>query len=201
MVTSKLENFRNSFRETFHYYLIFALCLLGVSACLNGLLAVQLRKANAKLAKTEAESSLQIGETVRELEALTVLGEQTRISLADGQQSLVYIFSPSCGWCQRNLKNVEALYRQKSEDYRFIGISVTADGLEEFMEREKWNFTVIRDVSSSTRNSLKMGGTPYTVVLDGKGQIVKVWRGAYMQEIKGEIEDFFDIRLPGIPVS
>ena len=56
---------------------------------------------------------------------------------------------------------------------------------------------MLRDVSDITRNSLKIGGTPQTIVLSKNGEVLKSWRGAYMSTVKDDVENFFGIRLPG----
>lgn len=181
------------------YYLLITVILLAISTFVNAMLAVQLRTANTKLAKNEYESNLQPGERVPYLEALDLGGQPTTIRFSEiDRPTVLYIFSPSCGWCKKNVENIRTLAEGKSGEFDFIGISVSSEGLDEYVSENKWNFNVLRDVSDITRNSLKIGGTPQTIVLSKNGEVLKSWRGAYMSTVKDDVENFFGIRLPGI---
>jgi len=47
-------------------------------------------------------------------------------------------------------------------------------------------------------NAYKVGGTPNTLVISPEGRVLKNWRGAYMDDLQREVEQYFEVELPGI---
>jgi hypothetical protein len=47
-------------------------------------------------------------------------------------------------------------------------------------------------------SSLGLGSTPQTIVISSQGKIEKNWIGAYGDDTKKEVEDYFGVVLPGL---
>ena len=68
--------------------------------------------------------------------------------------TILYHFSPSCSWCERNWENVRTLIRETRGRYRFVGISTTPVSAA-FMHEHQLDFevadSVIQVISRSRR--------------------------------------------------
>jgi hypothetical protein len=53
------------------------------------------------------------------------------------QPTIRYVFAPTCSWCARNLDNFKALVDQKTGGYRFIGVSLTDQGLPDYVTKSE----------------------------------------------------------------
>src|ERR1700722_8139537 len=107
------------------------LLLLGVSLCVNLYQALRAQRplVTAVLAR---------GMKVPRLYAQTVDGTKVEVDLTDDQKdTLLYIFSPSCVWCERNANNIEALAGARKIDYRVIGLSTVTAGLGGYLQERK----------------------------------------------------------------
>lgn len=59
-------------------------------------------------------------------------------------------------------------------------------------------FPIYTELSAETISNYKMGGTPRTLVVSPKGELLKSWFGAYGGKLQQEVEEYFSIKLPGI---
>lgn len=75
-----------------------------------------------------------------------------------------YVFSPECGWCKKNLRSVAALAAQLQGKYHFLGVSLSADRLSEYVAQTGLNFPVYSEPTPATVMAYKFGGTPQTLV-------------------------------------
>src|SRR5215470_3734953 len=96
--------------------------LLVISVALNVLLAVKIRRLTAVDNVARAQHELEIGVTVPPISAKRFGGTRETITYADSNRpTVLYIFTPQCKWCSRNLDNLKTLIDQRGKDYRFIG--------------------------------------------------------------------------------
>jgi hypothetical protein len=102
--------------------------ILGVSLATTLFLAYKVKVLNDSLHAlgTSPPPLLQIGTSVPTIKASNLEGRQEVISYAEGSQPIVlYVFTPQCSWCIRNLDNLRTLLSQKRGSYRFVGLSLT----------------------------------------------------------------------------
>ena len=173
--------------------------VLIASVALNVLFAYRAQRDSAIVAK-RAENMLSVGVTVPPITAKRWGGErQDVISFADANRpTVLYIFTPPCSWCKRNNDNFNALVAQKSEQYRFIGLSFSKDGLGEYLTTHHLTIPIYTDLSKDTIAAYKLSGTPQTLVISPQGTIMKNWKGAYTGGQESEVESFFQLKLPGL---
>jgi peroxiredoxin len=112
--------------------------------------------------------------------------------------TVLYIFTPECHWCGQNLENIRFLASNKKAKYRFIGVSLTSDKLEEYLSRNGLPFHVYHSPPDEVSVAYGLTSTPSTIVVSSDGKILQYWRGAYSQDLKAEIESFFQLHLPGL---
>jgi thioredoxin-related protein len=121
------------------------------------------------------------------------------INYADvSQPTVLYIFSPACVWCNRNLENIKTLAHERGNSYRFIGLSLSDDKLKEFVEARQLNFPVYKNLSPESARLLGIEGTPQTIIVSHEGKVLKNWAGAFGPDLQPEVENFFDLHLPGV---
>ncbi len=173
--------------------------LLSISACLNIFLASKVRELTDSLIYIKGESSLKIGEKVPAISAKNLDGNTVTIAY-DGRRKplILYVFTPQCKWCYKNLQNVQTLANELHEKFDFVGLSLSTDQLKEYVTQHDLDFPVITDLPITTIQAYKLGGTPQTIVVSPDGEVLKNWVGAYQESMQKEVEDYFNIQMPGI---
>jgi peroxiredoxin len=142
---------------------------------------------------------LNVGEQVPSISAKDIDGRSETISYKDASvPTVLFIISPRCGWCSKSLDGMKTLVEQKSKEYRFIGISLSEEGLKDYITEHKINFPVYTNVADDVMRTYKLGTTPQTIAISTEGKVLQSWRGAYVENQKTEVEKFFGIALPNI---
>ncbi len=168
------------------------LVLLVASVGLNVLQASKLRASEAG-----ARPALEPGMVAPVLEVMTLDGQPRTIDFSR-QTTVLYYFSPECGWCEKNWLNVKALIAGTHDSVRFIGLATTSD-VEAYMAERRLGFEVYTGLDLETVRDYGFGGTPQTVVISREGIVEHVWAGAYGERVQREIEKTFGFALPGLP--
>ena len=172
------------------------LALLGLSLAGNGYMAVRLFRSPRE---APAAPTLRIGETVPAVEAHSVLGERMTLSYADDSRpTVLYVFAPGCGWCQKNAESIRSLFAAHGKDYRFAGVSLDDSDLNSHVGTGALPFPVYGKIPASVRERYKLGPTPQTIVISPQGKVLANWPGAYVGNTQTQVEAFFGVKLPQI---
>jgi peroxiredoxin len=172
--------------------------LLALSVVLNLLLATKISRLREYTAVLESERELQIGSKVPPIVGRSVDGTDQTLAYSDvNHPTVLYIFTPQCSWSKKNVDNLRTLVENSGHRYRVIGISLTRIGLKEYLDQEHLVLPVYTDVDDSLKSTYHLGATPSTIVVSPESTVLKVWRGAYEDSIRREIERYLDVRLPG----
>jgi hypothetical protein len=179
------------------------LCVLVASLSLNVALGWKVRSlaagppARAAGAPMRA-AGVQVNTVVPAIPTVGTDGQSGTLTFRDPRPTVLYIFSPRCGWCTRNEANIAALASAQSSRFRFIGVSVVKDGLASFAGGAKLGFPIFALASEQLGHELGFQDvTPQTVVVRPGGKVDRVWVGAYLRS-QPEIERFFNVQLPGL---
>lgn len=173
-----------------------SICLL-LSAGLNVALAVRVAQQRTAIEQDAGEDRLQIGLRVNPFDARDSRGRTVRIDVqAEGRPTVLYTFQWGCAWCERNHEALLALHSQLSERYRFIGISLDDEHLEDMLEDYPLPFEVVSAVDRNFIEAYRLGGTPRTLVLDSQGKVEASYYGAYIGSTRSSISARFDVELP-----
>jgi|GEM_PF-1666297 len=175
--------------------------VLVLSVGLNVALAHRLQAVKSKYnAFIEARAGVR-GLHIKTLEVEDPVagGTSTPIDLSGPTPVVMYVFSPSCGWCAKNLNNIKALSSslQQQNKARVIGLTLSTEGLKEYMTDSHLDFPVYTRLSDAQKLSLNMGSTPQTLVF-ANGTVLRDWHGAYSGKMGSEIENVFHVKLPGL---
>jgi len=173
----------------------FLVCSLAINLLLSR------RLATAKRLVTVMKSEAQLSEGDR-LAALTAKDPQGQIAKLDYKNTnlptVVFVISPTCGWCTKNIMNMRALFEKASDRYRFVGLSLSSDKLLNYVKENKLEFPIFTDLPYLPTRDYKLGGTPQTFVVSPNGEVMKIWTGAFAEGKQKEVEAYFGVSLPGI---
>lgn len=140
-----------------------------------------------------------IGDPLTSLPVADLQGKERVLDFkSTGPATVLYIFRPGCVWCAKNLANIKALNAamRQSNSASIIGLSLTEDGLKDYLQNTQIPFPVYL-LTSADIHRFKLGVTPETIVVS-KGVIVENWNGAYVGILRKEVEGAFSVKLPGI---
>lgn len=147
----------------------------------------------------EEEQSL-IGSHLPPLSVLDHNGRPVEVNYRDASGGTVlYVFRPYCTWCAKNAALITAISEQASDRFRFIGVSLTSEGLKEYLEET--NQRLPETFHSPARwviSSYKLGHTPQTLLIAADGQVVEQWTGAYSSENRSQIEQAMGVSIPAV---
>lgn len=174
--------------------------LLLCSLALNFQLARKVASLKESLATSPGGGRLTVGDPVPPIEAKDLDQRPAVISyLGSEQPTVLYVFSPQCGWCSRNLQNMKALAESARGRYRFAMLSLSRNSLREYVaENGLGDIPVYGDLSEGVKEAYKITGTPRTIVVSNEGRVLKVWAGAYAGATQKEVEEYFNLKLPGL---
>lgn len=176
------------------------LLLLAVSLAGNLLFGYLLFGSPQGAERRQAVSSpLPTGTTLPPLRVQNIEGESEMIEFGDASgTTILYVFTPTCLWCARNLNNVRAVSdRARQLGIRLVGLSLDSN-VQHYVESERFPFSVFVLPDDATREAYGLGVTPQTFVISPGGVLVKEWRGAFAGEIGKEVEEWLGTRLPGL---
>jgi hypothetical protein len=171
------------------------LVVLALSLSVNLLIAKKLLRAQETTA-----SGLPAGTTATSFDALSPTGDHLRITFPTDVPTVLYHFSPTCGWCERNWANISELATRTEGRYRVVGVSTVAVS-PTFVRDRAIQFEVASMVSEDVARAYRLGGTPQTILVSADGRVLQDWKGAYVGIQAQELEGYFGLRLPGLRKS
>jgi len=172
---------------------------LVMSVTLNVLLAHKIRSFNDVQTARMAERLLNAGATVLPITGRRLDGRREVISYqGTNQPTVLYVFTPPYKWCARKMDNFKRLVDKGSGQYRFVGLSLSDEGLAQHVAKNDLNLPVYSGLSTEAKQAYKLSGTPQTIVVSPESRVLQNWMGAYVGSQKSEIEAFFHVSLPGL---
>jgi peroxiredoxin len=152
-----------------------------------------------RMIRRPSRALLQAGTLVPSFKAVSLAGQWQIINYReDSRPTVLYVFTPPCSWCARNVDNFKALLEKERGEYRFIGLSLSGESLSEYIAKNALKFPVYSGLSSETLKTYKLDSTPQTIVISPDGRVLQDWVGAYVGEQKSQVEAFFHVKLPGL---
>jgi hypothetical protein len=173
--------------------------LLVCSVAVNIFLSHRLAGLTELRSRQVRNAMFDPNRAVPPLRLLTMDGIDVAINIGKQQlPTILYVFDPRCGWCERNADNVRELALQTRARYFVIGISYSRAGLVDYVAKHRFPFPVYAEPSVATRQTYFLQGTPQTLVVSSSCRILRSWRGAYEAQLLREIEGYFKVHLPGL---
>jgi hypothetical protein len=176
--------------------------LLLASLAVDVGLSVEVARLRNVVLRTKAEGSLQAGTSLADLSGFSPSGSPITVRLGGTSvPTLLYVFSPSCRWCARNMSNLKALQNGAGGRYRLVGVALSSNGLKEHIAEHGLDFPIVANVDPKFVSRYHLGGTPQTILVSRTSRVIGSWMGAYDSERKPEIERAIGIALPGIQAN
>lgn len=176
----------------------YLLCLLGLSLLGNVTLGIKVARAPRLRSSTAEQLAAPVGALVPPLDMKRYGAERVVVSLgSDPRPTLLYVFAPSCQWCQRNAASAHHLLSHVQRSYRVIALSLSED-VGEFVKSLPTGVPVYVNPTTAVYEAYRFGSTPSTLVISSEGRILKSWVGAYGGAVKSQIESFFNVSLPDL---
>jgi len=177
---------------------IVGVLIVLASVALNVLQAKRIIELQRGSTSSGTGAELSVGSHLSEINARDLRGSDLKLSFNSKVQKpkVLYIFSPSCVWCQRNAENVNSLVAQTQDRYDFIALSLSTEGVAKFVSDHQSKFPVYQNLSAETIGAYRVASTPETFVISTDGTVLATWQGAYTGATKLDMEKFFAARLP-----
>jgi hypothetical protein len=169
----------------------FVLALLAASLGLNVWLGLKVRGGPAR----PPVPQLKAGDALPSFEVVDAGRQPSSLpGGADGRPVVLYVFTRTCPWCEKNLPAVEALAAQRADSYRFVGLCLGPH--EECFAAGGPSFSRYSGAPPDVVWRLGLGTVPQTIVVSADARVSKVWRGAFLGEQRRDVEGFFKVALP-----
>jgi hypothetical protein len=168
-------------RKRFDWLLV---AMLAVSVCGNVYFAGRL---SASSSQPPQPTLTAIGDTVPLVDGLRVDGTRAKVDFQDLRPTLIYYFSPTCIWCDKNAAQVKHLIEQVGDRYKVIAVAATRVTAEEATEKGLKPELVISQVPVSTLKKAHLAVTPMTLLVAPGGEVSGVWSGAFTKSTVSEI--------------
>ncbi|MEO0250004.1 MAG: redoxin domain-containing protein [candidate division WOR-3 bacterium] len=181
---------------------LFLLMLLVGSLSFNVFQGWEVRRLKTTLGSQPNSVNLSIGASVPPIAVSRLNDVQETITYSGiSSPTVLYVFTPTCKWCDRNMGNIRTLASLRGNSYRFVGLSLSKEGLKEYLDAHKLNFPIYKNPSPESIRLLGLGTTPHTIIVSPEGKVLKNWLGAYSGSLQSEVEVYFGLRLPGLVLT
>jgi peroxiredoxin len=152
--------------------------------------------------RPKARPQVKEGTIVPKMATKTPAGSATSVDWSSSEATVLYVFTPTCPWCKRNLPNLSTIAAGRgASTYQLVGLSLTGQGVAEYVAQNRIEFPVYMEPEQNFVKDLKLGSTPETIVIGPDKRVAKVWVGGYSPEVQGEVEKYLHLRLPGMTLS
>ena len=129
-------------------------------------------------------------------EGKTLAGEKVKLNYAsDNRNTLLYVFSPTCHWCEKNQANIISIIKARP-DLRIIGVAIGP--VLDAAEAARQPFVEILQPTPATSIAYHLNGTPATLLISSSGLIVNAWAGAYGGSVAASVSQVLAVDLPGL---
>jgi hypothetical protein len=123
-------------------------------------------------------------------------GHPYTLNSSDGR--ILYLFSPTSGWCLMNRPPVSELFQRLESRYEVIGIVQSTDGMAEYLSKYRPPFKILLDDDPADLAAMDWQGWPQTIVL-ANGRVVHNWRGVYSGPVRDAIQNTFQVSIVSAP--
>jgi hypothetical protein len=140
----------------------------------------------------------RVGKTVEPIQVQLPGGQHRTVRFDAGVPTLVYFFSPTCGWCERNWDNIRTLSSASSGRFRVVAVAGETN-LGSFVESHHLQgVEVYGGLTPESHTALGLASTPHTLVISAQGVVSHDLMGAYQGTVLRQVETLFGLSLPGL---
>ena len=112
---------------------------------------------------------------LKDIEGRTV---QTDTISNNGKPLVIAFFATWCKPCNRELKSIDELYDdwQRETGVRIVAVSIdqaqNVNKVKPLVDQNGWRYDVLLDPNGELQRALGIQSVPYTLLLDGQGNVV-----------------------------
>jgi hypothetical protein len=166
--------------------------VLLIISCLGNIWQLTVRPTNGDSSLRRTYPDQAVGQVLPPLTVRDPAGNDNVIEYRQvTSPTVLYIFSPSCSWCERNFSRIKQLAQLNKRGFRFIAVSLVSDGLPQYIGAHPLGIPTYSNRSSASILTYGLTSTPQTLVVMPGGKLVKRWNGAYIGKLQAEIEKYF----------
>lgn len=173
--------------------------LLAISALGNVYLIGQ--RSATTIAPQGSPEAPAVGQVLPILEGKRLDGSHVRIDHAGSKSTLLYVFSPSCVWCERNASAIKAIVSAAGDRFEVVAVSPVPVSKDQAVEKGLAPASVITGISPSILQQAHFGATPTTLLVEPGGRISHVWAGAFSREAMSDIAAVIGVDVTNRPAS
>jgi peroxiredoxin len=172
--------------------------LFGSSLVLNAALAKRVSSQAITIRVLTAQKGVALGASVGPLKGKDGAGLPVTVDVAAAGGTVLYVYAPTCHWCERNLENMRSVVTAAAgRGFAVYAVSLVEQDADSFLRSRGVTVPVIVP-SDGTRVEYSLGGTPQTIVVGRDGRVLRSWQGAYTGKNAAEISEYFQVTLPGL---
>jgi hypothetical protein len=177
------------------------LALLALAVIVNLFVGVGVWRLSNVKASPPPQELLAVGPAIGAalpvLDAQRFNGAREELKFGiDGRPTLIYVFSPSCAWCAKNLGNLKTLLSAVTNSHHVVALSLEPE-VQDYIQKTGLSVPVYVNPSEKMFGPYGLGPTPLTLVVGPDGKVIKSWVGAYSGDVKKDVESYFQVKLPG----
>lgn len=96
----------------------------------------------------------------------------------DGKPIVISFWATWCSPCKRELNNINDVYEDWFDETGVKVIAISIDDARQvykvgpYIEGVAWEFDVLLDTNSDFKRAMNVNNVPYTILLDGNGNVV-----------------------------
>jgi len=137
--------------------------LLAVSGTANVVLSLKVVSLERVL---HPNPRIRAGTRLEDVVGMDPNGHPLTIHFADSRNpTILLILRPGCQWCDQNMPNWQALVRGKSNDFRFVAVSLSALDFKPYLEANKLALPAIFPSFEKNPTLSGVTATPQTIVV------------------------------------
>jgi peroxiredoxin len=172
-----------------------ALLVLCGSLGLNVYLGIDRARAPLVARAAEGPQLIKPGTPAPGFEFFGAGSKPVSLTFGGTRDTLLYVYSPTCHWCERNLANIRAIVKSRP-DLRIVGVSLGKAGADPVADQI--GFDTIVHPTAQTLSAYGLGATPSTVLVSRDGKVLQAWSGAYSGALGSEVSKVLAVNLPGL---
>jgi len=119
------------------------------------------------------EQGLPIGSEAPDFKLATLDANIVELSKLRGKPVFIDFWATWCGPCRRALPHTQKLAEKYGKDAHILAINLEEDAetVRQFLQRNKYTFTVLMDTYGLVAEQYRVRGIPHFVLIDPRGKV------------------------------
>lgn len=144
---------------------------------------------------TEDESSQDEKQIAPDFELESLDGTMVKLSELKGKNVIINFWATWCGYCVIEMPDLQKLNDKYKDDdliVLLVNVGETKEVVQEFIEENELNLTVLLDKDSSVANNYGLRSFPSTLSVDKEGNIVTGYIGMMTYDLMEKLYGYFN---------